>query len=278
MLDITDWRHPFVIDGKQVPLVKPWYSEWHPWRWSVDLPVLRQALGTLEGRSLLDVGCQDGWYSFQAAEAGAEALGIDLRDEAIRRANLIRDHHRLDSPRFLQGNIEDAASVHGTFDIVLNYGLLYHLADPIGVLRRLGAATRRIMAVQTFIHAMDRAPVLHLLREGTGLAGKGATELITTPTQRAIVLMLKEAGFDHVYRNMPGDYRRRTAGTVGGNGEWQWTFFYGVKGDPLPDMPGVRQLGENDAPLNHFGPLSQLAGLANARLRRWRGRDTIGGF
>lgn len=275
---ITDWRHPFVIEGEDVSLEKPWFRDWHPWRWSLDLPVLEQATGSLQGKSLLDVGCQDGWYSFQAAKAGADALGIDLREEAIRRANLLRHHYMLENPRFVQGNVEDAGTLQGSFDVVLNYGLLYHLADPISVLRGLGAVTKRVMALQTFIHALDRAPVLHLLREGVGLPGKGATELITTPTQRAVVLMLKEAGFDHVYRGMPRDYRQRVRSMVRGDGEWQWCFFYAVKGAPLVESAELRKIEENDSPLNHFGLVSKAKGFARSRVWRMRGRDTLGGF
>lgn len=273
---MNEWRVPFVIDGKPVPLAKAWYADWHPWRWGINLPVLTEALGSLEGKSVLDVGCQAGWYSFQAAEAGAEVLGIDLRSDAIDKANAIREHHGVTNPRFLQGNIEDA-TVDGNFDAVLNYGLLYHLADPISVMRRLGNATKRIMAIQTYIRT-DRNPVLYLLKEGVHLPGKGATELITMPTQRAIVLMLKEAGFDRVYRHMPNDYRAKISRTAGGNGYQQWAFFYGVKGSPLNETSELIGIDENDPPLNHFGPLSRLYGLAKARIRRWQGRDTVGGF
>lgn len=277
LLAITDWRHPHKIGGQQVRLEKEWYRRWHPWRWSVDRPVIEEAVGGLSGRSLLDVGCQDGWYSFEAAHAGAVPVGLDLRSEAIDRAQMLRSHYRVEHPTFMLGNVEDAGTVHGSFDVVLSYGLLYHLADPIGVIRRLGAVTNRIMAVQTFIHAMDRAPVLHLLREGVHLPGKGATELITTPSGRAVVLMLKEAGFDHVYRSMPADYRENVAPT-GSNGYWQWSFWYGVKGDPLAETATLRRVSENDVPLNHYGAISKTLGLARATAARLRGRDTLGGF
>jgi SAM-dependent methyltransferase len=278
LLSISDWRHPHQIDGQKVRLAKDWYANWHPWRWSVDLPVIASATGPLAGKRVLDVGCNDGWYAFQAAQEGAHAVGIDLRQEAIDRANMLREHYAATHTSFFRGNVEEAQTVYGNFDATLCYGLLYHLADPINVMRRLGAVTRRIICVQTFIHALDRAPVLHLLREGVGLPGKGATELITTPTQRAVVLMLQEAGFDHVYRAMPTDYRRQAACT-GSNGEWQWAFFYGVKGDELPGHAGgPLRIGENDAPLNHYGPLSQSIGWMKASAKRFLGRDTIGGF
>lgn len=274
---ITDWRHPFEIDGSCVPLEKSWYADWHPWRWSVDRPVLEEALGELSGRSILDVGCQDGWYSYQAAEAGAEVLGIDLREEAVRRANAIRAIRQVENPKFLMGDVEDAQTISGKFDAVLNYGLLYHLADPINVMCRLGASCKRIMAVQTFVHAMDRGPVLHLLRESIDLPGKGATELITTPSSRAVVLMLEEAGFDHVYRSYPVDYNRNVAPT-GSNGYWQWSFWYGVKGAPLRETATLRRVTQSELSKNHFGVVSQALGKARAVARRIRGRDIIGGF
>ena len=277
LLAINDWGHPYRIDGKEVPLERPWFSQWHPWRWSVDRPTIEQAVGALADKSVLDVGCQDGWYSFEAAKAGARAVGIDFREEAIQRANMLRSYFGINNASFMVGNVEDAQTLHGSFDVVLNYGLLYHLADPITVMRRLGAVTKRIMAVQTFIHALDRAPVLHLLRESVGLSGKGATELIATPSGRAVVLMFKEAGFDHVYRAMPTDYRANAKPT-GSDGYWQWSFWYGVKGEPLAETSTLRRVNETDVPLNHYGVLSKARGLARATARRIRGRDTIGGF
>ena len=107
MLAINDWRHPYEIEGKPNELEKDWFRDWHPWRWSVDKPVLDQALGDLSGKSLLDVACNDGWYGIQAAKAGAEVTGIDGRQEAINRARLIAEYFGHDNIRHLVGNIEE---------------------------------------------------------------------------------------------------------------------------------------------------------------------------
>ena len=271
---ISDWRHPHVIDGKPVPLAKDWFRHWHTWRWSIDLPVIKSALGGISGKSVLDVGCNDGWYSFQAAAAGANAVGVEGRPDAVERANALREHYQTENARFVLGNVEDATSVSGSYDATLCYGLLYHLADPITVMRRLGAVTSRLICVQTFIHALDRSPTLHLLREGVGLPGKGLTELVTTPTQRAVVMMLNEAGFNHVYRGMPTPY---LAAKFNSHAAWQWAFFYGVKGAPL-DVPNVVEIHTGSPPLNHFGPISRLIRRAEVFVRRRMGRDTLGGF
>ena len=271
MLAISDWRHPYEIEGKPNTLEKDWFRDWHPWRWSVDKPILDQALGDLSGKTLLDVACNDGWYGFQAAKAGADVTGIDGRDDAIARAKLIAQYYGVENINHIVGDIEAKGVLQGSYDATLFYGILYHLADPIRVLDAMGQITNRIICVQTFIHALDRDPVLHLLRESPELAGNALTQLITTPTQRAVVIMLKEAGFDHVYRGMPKDY---LAGRVNSDARWQWCFFYGVKGDPLETSNTLVEIGENDPPLNHFGPLGKLKGHAKRAARRLLRRET----
>jgi len=249
-------------------------KEWHPWRWSVDSAVLTEALGTLKDKTLLDVACNDGWYGFEAAKAGANVSGVDGRAEPIKRAQLIADYYNLDTNHFV-GDIEDPNTLTETYDATLFYGILYHLADPIRAIDRVGKHTNRIMAIQTFIHALDPNAVLHLLRESPELAGKALTQLITTPTQRAIVMMLKDAGFDHVYRAMPENY---FAGKVNSNARWQWCFFYGVKGEPLKETATLRKIEDTDKPLNHFGPIAKLMGRAEGQVRRLLKKDIRGGF
>ncbi len=275
MLAISDWRHPYVIEGKENDLEKDWFRDWHPWRWSVDKKILDQALGNLNGKSVLDVACNDGWYGFQAAKEGAHVTGIDGRQDAIERAKLIADYYQYTNTNHIVGNIEIGGDPIGEFDATLFYGILYHLANPITVIQEIGKSTKRIMAVQTFIHALDPNPVVHLLRESPELAGKAMTQLITTPTQRAIVMMLKEAGFDHVYRGMPTNY---LAGKVNSNARWQWCFFYGVKGTPLQESAELVKIEEDDKPLNHFGALGKVRGHAERYARRFLKRETKGGF
>ena len=257
-------------------LAKPWFRKWHPWRWEVDKVVLETALGTFEGSVLLDVACNDGWYGQQAARAGASVVGVDGRAEAIQRAELIREYFEIPNIKFVVGNVEDTGVLTGKYDATLFYGILYHLADPIGVLERIGQITDRIVALQTFIHALDRRPTLHLLRESPDLPGKGLTQLVTTPTQRAIVMMLQEAGFHHVYRSMPTRYLPAEIGNS--DGRWQWAFFYGVKGEPLATSKWLVEIKESDRPLNHFGAISRTKGRLESLARVWLNKDTLGGF
>jgi SAM-dependent methyltransferase len=225
---IKDWRHPYEIDGQQVTLAKPRYAEWHPWRWSIDLPILREALGSFAGKTVLDIGCNDGWYGFEAESQGATVLGIEGREDAFDRANLLRRAMKRERISFRLGDIEDLEPLAEQFDATLFYGILYHLSDPIRVLARVGAATSRIIAVQTFVHVSDEEPRLYVHKEKSiDRPGAALRPLVARPSQAALVMMLQSAGFDFVYRARAENTPTRA------EGKWIWSFFYGVKGAPL---------------------------------------------
>lgn len=264
VLAITDWRHPFPVEG--LKLTRPWYAKWHPWRLSVDQPLIKQLVGDLKGKRVLDVACNDAWYAFQYAREGAEAVGIDGRPEPIARGTLIKDHFGLDNLHLTVGDIEDRSLDLGEFDVTLFYGILYHLADPITVLRRLGNITRTVISVQTFIHTLDDEPALKLIREPVEYEGNGLTELVTAPTQAAVADMLQFAGFDRVYRIMPRDYS--LARENNSNAAEQWAFFLGVKGDRTLDHPDAVEIDRSTPPLNHFGPVTRLIARAKRLVKR----------
>jgi hypothetical protein len=120
--------------------------------------------------------------------------------------------------------------------VTLFYGILYHLADPIQDLARIGEATKRIIAVQTFAHVSDKEPRLYLRAEHDIVRpGAALQHLITRPSQPAVVAMLKAAGFSHVYRVQPDNSPRRK------DPEWIWSFFYGVKGSPLTSLRPINE-------------------------------------
>jgi hypothetical protein len=242
LLAISDWRHPYEIDGKAVSLALPWYAEWHPWRWSVDLPIIKEAVGSLDGKTLLDVACNDGWYGFQAEKEGALVTGIEGRSEAIERANLLKQAMGRKNIAFRVGDIEQSGALGGPYDVTLFYGILYHLADPIRVLARMGEATSRLIAVQTFTHASDKDARLYLIEEDIDSAGAALQRLVVIPSQSAVVMMLKAAGFSHVYQARPNNgpvQVRRTRMQ-----DWSWSFFYGVKGEPLRSISAIDAANE----------------------------------
>lgn len=268
ILSIKDWRHPYDIPGQQ--LAKDHFLDWHPWRLSVDRPNLDLILGGFRGKRMLDVGCNDGWYSFAYEKEGANVIGVDARTDAIHRADLIRKHY--DSrATFVCGDVQELTHADPRFaepfDATLFYGLLYHLSDPIGTLERIGAMTSKVIAVQSWINGEDRQPFLRIRNEIVALPGSGITPIVTTPSQSAIVMMLKNAGFDRVFRATPKSYLQVETLAKESSPRWQFGFFYGVKGD-CPPLDAT-EIDEKTPPLTPYGPIARTIDFARRSARRW---------
>ncbi|MEM7582314.1 MAG: class I SAM-dependent methyltransferase [Acidobacteriota bacterium] len=83
------------------------------------------------GKRVLDIGCMDGFFSFEMERRGAEVVGLDYADPEITGFSI--------ASSVLGSSVEHrTANVYqldrdtfGTFDIVLFLGVLYHLRNPM---------------------------------------------------------------------------------------------------------------------------------------------------
>ena len=143
-------------------------------------------LPPFEGRSVLDIGAWDGYYSFLAERSGASrvvafdeyvwCIDIPARDrywKACEDAGVMpepaRDAEFFDrdalpgrrgfdlAKEALGSAVEpvvgdlltyDVAAL-GAFDVVLYLGVLYHVQEPLTALRRLRAVTREVAVIET---------------------------------------------------------------------------------------------------------------------------------
>lgn len=157
-----DWNFG---QGVDVPLLHHELPSVHRTKIELLESPLRAALAVAGPHArALDLACSEGFFAHRLLEWGAEAaLGIDLRPENIRRAELVRDHFGVDPARltFRQGDVFelDPRSL-GTFDVVLLLGLIYHVEDPVGAARRAHALSRSVVAIETQLTRQDR-PIEH---------------------------------------------------------------------------------------------------------------------
>jgi tRNA (mo5U34)-methyltransferase len=85
----------------------------------------------LTGKTVLDIGCNAGFYSLEMKKRGAErVLGIDFDPVYLAQARFAAEVARLDI-EFRHMSVYDVAQLQEKFDIVLFMGVLYHLRHPL---------------------------------------------------------------------------------------------------------------------------------------------------
>jgi tRNA (mo5U34)-methyltransferase len=85
----------------------------------------------LTGKSVLDIGCNAGFYSLEMKRRGADrVLGIDFDERYLDQARFAAEVRNADI-EFRQLSVYDVASLGERFDIVLFMGVLYHLRHPL---------------------------------------------------------------------------------------------------------------------------------------------------
>lgn len=105
----------------------------------------------MAGKRLLDIGCWDGFYSFEAERHGANVVSMDC----VRPENYFAAHRALNSKaEFHEMSVyELSRKTLGAFDIVLFLGVLYHLRHPLLGLERVCEVTRDFAVIES--HVID---------------------------------------------------------------------------------------------------------------------------
>ena len=85
----------------------------------------------LRGKTVLDIGCNAGFYSMEMKRRGADrVLGVDFDPEYLAQARLAAEVCEMDI-EFRQLSVYDVASLGEKFDLVLFMGVFYHLRHPL---------------------------------------------------------------------------------------------------------------------------------------------------
>ncbi|QTL02130.1 TIGR04290 family methyltransferase [Aquabacter sp. L1I39] len=85
----------------------------------------------LSGRTVLDIGCNGGFYSLEMKRRGAQSvLGIDFDEAYLAQARFAAEVTGLDVA-FEKMSVYDVARLGRRFDMVLFMGVLYHLRHPL---------------------------------------------------------------------------------------------------------------------------------------------------
>jgi tRNA (mo5U34)-methyltransferase len=121
------WFHNMRIDGVQTA----------PQHFLGDYPAVKYANfrdhipADLAGKTVLDIGCNAGFYSFEMKRRGADrVLGIDTDEHYLRQARFTAEVTGADV-EFRQLPVWQVAQLGEQFDLVIFMGVLYHLRHPL---------------------------------------------------------------------------------------------------------------------------------------------------
>jgi len=110
-------------------------TEWHSdWKWDR----IQSSIAPLEDRTVLDVGCGNGYHCWRMAGMGAElVIGIDPTAVFVKQYQLMQKYIQSDKVFVLPMGIDDVPNNLQAFDTVFSMGVLYHRKSPIEHLQQL---------------------------------------------------------------------------------------------------------------------------------------------
>lgn len=154
----------------------------------------------VRGRSVLDIGCWDGFNAIEAVRRGASRVlatdhwvwhhhewagpaTIELARDRLAPSLEIAD---IDLPDLTPERV-------GTFDVVLFAGVLYHVRHPLLVLEGVARLATDMLIVETHLDARESKRPAMTFYPGTELNGDGSNWW--GPNRACVEAMLRDVGF-----------------------------------------------------------------------------------
>lgn len=125
--ELGPWFHNMELDGVATApnhfLGDYPYAKWRKFAHAIPTD--------LRGRSVLDIGCNAGFYSIEMKRRGADrVLGIDFDEAYLAQARFAAEIADVEI-EFRQLSVYDLGLLGERFDVVLFMGVLYHLRHPL---------------------------------------------------------------------------------------------------------------------------------------------------
>jgi tRNA (mo5U34)-methyltransferase len=186
---LVPWRKgPFNLFGIHID------SEWqcdHKWQ------RVEHCLTSLQNKTILDVGCGNGYYMLRMLGAGAKTvIGVDPTLIFLAQYTAITQYITSDLHAYLLPlPFEQLPKELNEFDVVFSMGVLYHRRDPIEHIKRLYAHTCEggKLILETLV--IDRPDIYELNPEQRYA---GMRNVWSVPSPKLLVSWLHLCGYENI--------------------------------------------------------------------------------
>ncbi|MFL5310332.1 MAG: TIGR04290 family methyltransferase [Myxococcales bacterium] len=190
----------------------------------------------LTGRTVLDIGCNAGFFSIEMARRGASrVLAIDHDDHYLEQARLAVDVAGVSNIELRRHSVYDVADLGEKFDLVILMGVLYHLRHPLLALDLVREhVVEDLMLFECMLRGSDRVeqweadypfeergvfddpawPRMHFIERKYAHDGTNWW----TPNRACMEAMLRSSGFALLENPLPEVWLCRAAGSPRGEG------------------------------------------------------------
>ena len=104
---------------------------------------LAERVGSLDGIEVLELGPLEAGHTTMLEGRGARVTAIEGNHESFLRCLIVKNLLDLDA-RFVLGDFAKSFGEDRRWDLVVSSGVLYHMSDPVSLLRRIAAVTDRM--------------------------------------------------------------------------------------------------------------------------------------
>ncbi|MDM3851640.1 MAG: methyltransferase domain-containing protein [Aphanizomenon gracile PMC627.10] len=217
------WMYEFDLgNGVKTPVYAESLKQVHNVRKSMIFSFLDSIDFNYQSNSLLDIACNEGYFTFEMIKRGCKfGLGIEARKENVEKAVFIKEYLQYHNCEFKQDDIFEFDCSEISFEVVFLLGIIYHVENPIGLLRKAANLTSKFLFIETQLSQSGQTIpfgwgtahqyldgksyfVLHQEKdEQNPLASLGGFSLI--PNLSATVEILRNIGFRSIIQLHPNN-------------------------------------------------------------------------
>ena len=196
------WHYEFDLNGVRTPIFNRAHVNRNQQRRRYFFtPLVQLCGGSLAGKRVLDLGCNAGFWSLAAVEAGVDfVLGVDGRQMHVDQANLVFETKCVDADRyrFQFADVFDLKLEDDSFDVVLCLGLLYHVTKPFELMERIATWNSDLLVVDTRVDPLA-GPYFRIRRQDLDDPRQAIDRKVALhPTKEAVARLAREFDYAQV--------------------------------------------------------------------------------